>query len=130
MGGKKRGRRAHRYIEINDMIFGKRWLRKDGVNESTLTRRVERGRGRVIEWGKHFYRRLAGGHKAVDGYRRENWVIISLFRVREKRRMRRLWFVMKHVRGDGHVKDVLKIKFWGGIRVGSVDRYLGLEGDM
>jgi hypothetical protein len=53
-----------------------------------------------------------------------------LFRVSEKRRVRRLWFVVKDVRGDGHVKDVLKIKVWGGIRVGSVDRDVGLEGDM
>jgi hypothetical protein len=35
------------------------------VNESTLDRRMERGRGRIIERGTHIYRRLAGGHKAV-----------------------------------------------------------------
>jgi hypothetical protein len=37
---------------------------------------------------------------------------------------------MKDIRGDGHVKDVLIIKFWGGIRVGSVDRDLRLEGNL
>jgi hypothetical protein len=58
------GHEAHRDIEINDMIFRK-GRGKDGVNESTLGRRVQRGWGRIIEWGTHIYRRLAGCHKAV-----------------------------------------------------------------
>lgn len=37
---------------------------------------------------------------------------------------------MKDIRGDGHVKYVLKIEFWGGIRVGSVNRDLRLEGNV
>ena len=65
-GGEEReeGHEAHRDIEINDMIFRK-GRGKDGVNESTLGRRVERGWGRIIERGTHIYGRLAGGHKAV-----------------------------------------------------------------
>jgi hypothetical protein len=58
------GDKAHRDVEINDMIFGKR-LGKDGMNESTLYRRMERCRSGIIERGTHIYRRLAGGHKAV-----------------------------------------------------------------
>jgi hypothetical protein len=101
------------------------------VNESALDRGVERGRGGIIEWGKHFYRRLAGGHVAVGGYRGENWVVIAL-RVSEERRLCGLWLVVKDIRvdGHGHVEDVLKVEFWGGIRVGSVDGDLGLEGDV
>jgi len=60
----KRKDEAHRDIEINDMIFRKR-RGKDGVNESTLDRRMDRGRGGIIKWGTHIYRRLAWGHKAV-----------------------------------------------------------------
>jgi hypothetical protein len=37
---------------------------------------------------------------------------------------------VKDISGDGHVKNVLKIKVWGGIRVGSVDGDLGLERDV
>ena len=55
---------AHRDIEINDMIFRK-GRGKDGVNESTLDRGMERGRSGIIEWGTHIYGRLTGGHKAV-----------------------------------------------------------------
>jgi hypothetical protein len=58
------------------------------VNERTLRRRVERGRGRIVEWGKHIYGGLAGGHKAVDGYRRECGVVMLAFRVSEKGRLR------------------------------------------
>jgi hypothetical protein len=58
------------------------------VNERTLGRRVERGRGRIVEWGKHIYGGLARGHKAVDGYRRESWVVMLAFRVSEKGRLR------------------------------------------
>ena len=100
------------------------------MNESTLNRRVERGRGGIVEWGKHIYGRLAGGHEAVDRYRGENGVVMFAFRVSEKGGLRGLVLVRKDIRGDGHVKDVLKIELWGGIRVGSVYRDLRLEGNV
>jgi hypothetical protein len=52
------------------------------------------------------------------------------FRMREKRRMRRIWLVVKDISGDGKVKHVLNVKFWGGIREGGIYRDVGLEGDV
>jgi hypothetical protein len=57
-------------------------------------------------------------------------LVVIAFRVREKRRLRRIWVVVKDIGGKGQVKHVLNIKFWGGIREGSVYRDLGLEGNV
>jgi len=50
--------------------------------------------------------------------------------MREKRRMRRIWLVMKDISGDGEVKHVLNVKFGGWIRKGSIYRDVGLEGNV
>jgi hypothetical protein len=110
------------------MIFRKGWG-KDGVNESTLDRGMERGRSGIIEWGTHIYGRLAGGHKAVHWYRGENWVVIA-FRMREKRRMCRIRLVVKNIRRDGEVKHMLNIKFRGWIRKVGIYRDVRLEGNV
>ena len=78
---------------------------------------MERGRGWIIEWGTHIYRRLAGGHVTVDGYRGEHCFVIA-FRVREKRRMGRILGIVNDVVGHGHFEDVLQVDFWG--RIGKV----------
>ena len=52
------------------------------------------------------------------------------FRMREKRRMRRIRLVMKDISGDGKVKHVLNVKFWGWIREGSIYRDVRLEGNV
>lgn len=53
------------------------------------------------------------------------------FSVREKRRMGRFWVVMKNISGDGEVKHVLNVKFWGRIREGGIIyRDVRLEGNV
>jgi hypothetical protein len=91
---------------------------------------VERSRGWIVEWGAHIYRRMAGGHIAVDGYRGENCVVITL-RVREKRRMRRIMRVVNDIMRNGHLEHVLEVDFWGWIRVRRVYRgYMGVNGEL
>lgn len=52
------------------------------------------------------------------------------FRMREKRRMRRIWLVVKDISRDGEVKHMLYVKFWGRIREGGIYRDVGLEGNV
>jgi hypothetical protein len=50
--------------------------------------------------------------------------------MREKRRMRRIRLVVKDISGDGEVKHVLYVKFWGWIREGGIYRDVRLEGNV
>jgi hypothetical protein len=55
---------------------------------------------------------------------------VTTFRMREKRRMGRIRLVVKDISGDGKVKHVLNVKFWGWIREGSIYRDVRLEGNV
>jgi len=73
---------------------------------------------------------MAGGHIAIDRYRGENGVVITL-RVGEKRRMRRIVRVVNDIMRNGHLEHVLEVNFWGWIRVRRVYRgYMGVNGEL
>ncbi len=50
--------------------------------------------------------------------------------MREKRMMRGIRLVMKDISGDGKLKHMLNVKFWGGIRKGRVYRDMRVEGNV
>jgi hypothetical protein len=77
------------------------------VNYGALERRLDRGRGGIVDWRTNIYRGLARAHEAIDGYGGEKRVVMIAFRVREKGRLRRVWRVMKEMIANGNIKDVL-----------------------
>ena len=57
-------------------------------------------------------------------------MVVITFRMGEKRRMRRIWLVVKDISGNGEVKHVLNVEFWGWIREGGIYRDVRLEGNL
>jgi hypothetical protein len=102
----KGGRKTDRYVEINDMIFGKGW-RKDGVYKGALEGRLDGGGSGIVEWWAHIYRRMARAHVTIDGYGGEKRVMMIAFGVRKKGGLRGIRRVMKEMIANGNVKNVL-----------------------
>jgi hypothetical protein len=103
------------------MVFGV-GCGENCVNDGAFEGGMERCRGGIIKRGTNVYGGMAGGHKVVDRYGRENCVVIAFGMMSESWILR----VVKEMTSDGDVEDVLEVKVWGRIREGGVD----VDGEM